>query len=106
MQVQLLRIRLRAGTEERMRAFLDSLPGRAETAVALREEGIAIESVGWCDAGGSVDLFLYQRAADLRAASAAFTRSTNAVDVEMKRLIAETWASVEAIPIVFDHAAD
>ncbi len=105
MQVQLLRVRLRARTEQKMRTFLDGLPSRPETVRALRDEGIAIESVGWSVTGDRVDLLLYQRANDLQAASAAFTRSTNPVDVEMKTLIEEAWEEVVVIPIVFDYEA-
>lgn len=101
--IQCLKVRLAPGTTERVARFLRGLRDReSEVAQSLEDEGIISESLFLDRTDGGDYLIFVTRADDLEAAAAAFQRSTLPLDVETRRLIADTWAGVEPLELLAD----
>lgn len=102
-EIQCLKVRLEPGTTERVAGFLRGLREReSEVVRSLEAEGIISESLFLDRTDGGDFLIFVTRAADLEAAAAAFQRSTLPLDVETRRLIADTWADVEPLELLAD----
>jgi len=105
-EVQCLRIKLVPGTAERVSRFLRGLEdGPEEVARSLDAEGIVSESLFLERADEGEFLIFITRAHDLEAASAAFEDSSLPLDVETRRMIAETWEDARPLELLADLEA-
>lgn len=102
-EVQCLRIELVPGTADRVADFMRGLKDRSEeVARSLEAEGIISETL-FLDRTEEGDFLVFiTRAGDLQAAAEAFQSSTLPLDVETRRLIAETWKSVRPLELLVD----
>jgi Family of unknown function (DUF6176) len=102
---QCLRIKLCEGKTEAFLSWARSLPGRMqEVSESLAAEGILAEHI-FLERSASGDyLHFYTRAENLAVASAAFQKSALTVDLEAKKIMAETWdfSSVKVLERVLD----
>lgn len=90
MQRQFVRIPVRPGSESRLTTWIRGLDGRrTDLERVLQAEGIQVEVVALDRSEGNTDLLIYTGGPDLTAASAAFARSADPVDVEFKQIMAE-----------------
>ncbi|SHF28144.1 DUF6176 family protein [Streptoalloteichus hindustanus] len=107
MQVRCVRIRLRAGTAERVRGFLRGWAGRRDEATeSLRVKGVVRESMFLERTGDGDYLLLIQAGGDLSLAAERFATSSLAIDAETRQLLTEVSQHAIAIELLGHFALD
>lgn len=97
MQRQLIRVPIIAGTEPRLRAWIQVLDKRRDAlGQVLQAEGLEVEVVALDRSGAGAALLIYTSGPDLAASNAAFANSQHPVDVEFKQLMRECLALDQA----------
>jgi len=98
-----VKIRLRPGTEGRVREWAAELRRRKEEALeTLRDEGVFVESVFLDHAPEADFLVYYMKAADLDRSHQVARASNHPIDVYHRRFKEETWASAENLELLLD----
>lgn len=96
-----VKIRLRPGTEGRVREWADELRRRKEEALeTLRDESVFVESVFLERAPDADFLVYYMKAADLDRSRQVARTSNRPIDVYHRRFKEETWASVANLELL------
>ena len=94
-----MRVRLRPGSLERVRAWAAELNARRDEVLAtLRDEGVRIESV-FLDGD---TLVYYMRADSIDRAREVYARSTHAIDAYHQRFKDETFDERTALELLID----
>ena len=91
-QTQLLKIKIRPGKTAKVIEFLRSLKARKDLALeALRREGMMVETM-FLERRDECDyLYYYAKARDLAHANQVNMESTDALTLEIRDFVAETW---------------
>jgi hypothetical protein len=91
-QTQLLKIKIRAGKTAKVVEFLRSLRARKDLALeALRREGMMVESMFLERRDDADYLYYYAKARDLAHANQVNMESTDALTLEIREFVNETW---------------
>ncbi len=91
-ETQLLKIRIRAGKTARVIEFLRSLRARKDLAVeAMRREGMTIETMFLERHDDGDYLYYYAKARDLAHANQVNMQATDALTLEIREFVVETW---------------
>lgn len=101
--VVLFALPIRPGHEDEVFGFARSLSSSPAASDALAEENITIESVFIDQSSQPASLLVYQRLPDAEHAREALMRSTNPVNVEMRRLMATALDAPVIYPLAFDY---
>jgi hypothetical protein len=98
-----VKVRLKPGSVERVRAWAAELNGRPDEVLAtLRDEGVVIESV-FLDVTDDGDyLVYYMKARSLADARAVAQRSTHAIDAYHRQFKQETWEAATPLETLID----
>ena len=100
---QLLKIRIRSGKTPAVLDFIRSLRERKELALeAMRREGMAVESMFLERRDGGDYLYYYARSRDLVLASQVNMQATDALTLEIRAFIAETWDHIVSPEPILD----
>lgn len=91
-ETQLLKIRIRNGKTEEVIKFIRSLRDRKDLALeALRREGMVVETMFLERHEHGDFLYYYAKARDLAFANHVNMQATDALSMEIRRFVAETW---------------
>lgn len=89
---QCLSIKIKPGETEKFVSWAKSLGDRKdEVRKALQAEGIIAEHIFLDRTSVGDSIIFYTKAIDLKKASEAFQKSELSLDLEAKRIMAETW---------------
>jgi hypothetical protein len=96
-QTQLLKIRIRPGKTERVVEFLRQVAERKEESLeALRREGMMVESM-FLERREEADyLYYYVKSKDLAHAAQFNLQATDALTLEIRCFVSETWGDVSS----------
>jgi hypothetical protein len=104
-ETQCLKIKLKPGKTEAFLNWASSLPERRdEVRKALESGGVITEQI-FLERGPQGDyLIFYMKAESLARANIAFTESTLPLDIETKKVIAETWETegIRGLEVIVD----
>ena len=104
--VVLFALPIRPGHEDEVFDFAQSLTANPATPDALAEEDITIESVFIDRSSQPAKLWVYQRLPDAERAHESLMKSTNPINVEMRRLMTTAFDAPVIRELVFDYVRD
>ncbi|MDB5051362.1 MAG: hypothetical protein JWO30_4433 [Fibrobacteres bacterium] len=94
-QTQLLKIKIRAGKTAAVIEFIRSLRARKDLALeALRREGMVVETMFLERRDDGDYLYYYAKARDLTLANQVNMEATDALTLEIRNFVAETWGHI------------
>ena len=102
-QSQLLKIRIRPGKTPAVLDFLRSLQEREDLSLeAMRREGMVVENMFLERRDDGDYLYYYAKARDLARAAQVNMQATDALSMEIRNFIAETWDHIASPEPVLD----
>ena len=102
-ETQLLKIKIRAGKTDRVIEFLRSLKARKELALeAMHREGMIIESMFLERRDDGDYLYYYAKSPDLMRANQVNMQATDALTLEIRAFVAETWDHITSPEPILD----
>lgn len=103
MKVKCVRVKLKPGCLERVRAWATEINSRSDEALAtLRDEGITIESAFLEIAADGEYLIYYLRSEDFERAREVTLHSTHPIDAFHRRFKDECWAERQPLETLID----